>query len=44
MREVTIAIILAMVLIACTHTTRVKYESPDRQLDYERHMEMGGRA
>ena len=44
MREIITAIILALALIACTHTTRVKYESPDRQLEYERHMEMGGRA
>lgn len=44
MKELIVAIILAMVLVACTHTTKVRYESPDRQFDYERTLETDDRA
>ena len=40
MKEIITAIILALVLIACTHTTRVKYESPwGRTIELERNAE-----
>ena len=44
MREIIIAIVLAALVVACTTTTRVQYESPDRQFELERHMELDGRA
>lgn len=44
MKEIIIAIALAALFAACATTTRVQYESPDRQFEFERHMEMDGRA
>ena len=44
MKEIITALILAAIFAACTTTTRVQYESPDRQFEFERHMEMDGRA
>ena len=42
MKEIITALILAAILAACTHTTRVKYESPwGRTIEIERNAEYG---
>jgi len=41
-REIVVAFILAALVVACTHTTRVKYESPSgRTIEIERNAEYG---
>ena len=43
MKAIIIALALAAILAACTHTTRVKYESPwGRTIEIERNAEYGG--
>ena len=43
MKEIIAALILAALFVACTHTTRVKYESPwGRTIEIERNAEYGG--
>ena len=32
-------LLFLLIFVACSHTTKVKYESPDRSFEMERHTE-----
>lgn len=44
MKTIILWAILAAMLAACTTTTSIRYETPDRHFELERTLEQGGRA